>query len=102
MSKKTKTAKRVSKPSRTSLISFKSAATVRKRRNYIESLSPAKQEIANYFLLGYDQQDANKKFSSKKSLVTALVNEINSKGIYFRQLTPKTTSKSRKTTSKSK
>lgn len=90
MSTKTKTTGRT----RTSKISLKSAATVRKRKNFIESLSPAKQEIANYFLLGYDQQDANKKFSTRKSVVTSLVNEINSKGIYFRQL-KNTTSKSK-------
>ena len=47
-------------------------------------------------------RSASNPIGSASMLVTTLVNEINSKGIYFRQLTPKTTSKGRKTASKSK
>lgn len=94
-SSKTKSAKRPAKVSRTSEISYKSAATVRKRRNYIESLTPANQAIANEFLAGKTLEQVNKKFATKKSMVIKLVNEIDRKGIYFRQLKNRSTSKSK-------
>ena len=68
-----------------SKISFKSAATVRKRSKFIESLSPTKREIANAFFDNTLEQ-VYRKFQSKKSLVTTVVRELSENGIYFKNL----------------
>ncbi len=88
-STKTK-AKSTPKRSKASAISFKSAATVRNRTEFINSLSPAKKEIVQNFFT-YNLEQTQKRYPSKRSLVTKVYNEVVNAGIYFKTL--KTSSK---------
>ena len=61
--------------------------TMRKRNEFISSLSPVKQEIALFLSKGNSKEAASKKFRS--AYVTMVLNAAKKENVYFKALTVK-------------